>query len=350
MSFIEVCSGCGGLSTGLVKAGFQPLLLNDLDKNCCETLRLNHPGVNVVRASLEKLDLTEYRDRVDLLAGGIPCQSFSFAGKQKGIDDPRGRLFQDFAKLVAQCEPKVFLIENVKGLLSHNKGETLQLILNHLDPEKKYDICYKLLNAKHFRVAQHRERLFIVGIRQQNSGKVFTFPEPVGESLHLKDVLCDVPESEGYLYNEKKAGYFERIPQGGCWIDLPVDLQKEYMGKSYNSPGGKRGILKRLSMEDVSLTLLCSPSQKQTERCHPLETRPLSIREYARIQGFEDSYKFHGSIASQYKQIGNAVPINLAYHVGKSIYTFLSKTEDNVEIRKQKKWKGSIRTSPGTGH
>lgn len=332
MSFIEVCSGCGGLSTGLVKAGFHPLLLNDLDKNCCETLRLNHPGVNVVRGSLEKLDLTEYKDKVDLLVGGIPCQSFSFAGKQKGIDDPRGQLFMDFAKLIGQCAPKVFLIENVKGLLSHNNGETLRFILRHLDPDNKYTIYYRLLNARHFQVAQHRERLFIVGVSKQHTVNVYQFPEPVDTPpLLLRDVLKDVPESEGYRYSEKKAKYFDRIPPGGCWVDLPVDLQREYMGKSFDSEGGRRGILKRLSMEDVSLTLLCSPSQKQTERCHPKETRPLTIREYARIQGFEDSYRFYGSIASQYKQIGNAVPINLAYHVGKSIRIFFQKNEDKKE-------------------
>lgn len=109
------------------------------------------------------------------------------------------------------------------------------------------------------------------------------------------------------------------IPQGGCWVNLPEELQKSYLGKSYYTSGGKRGILHRLSMDKPSLTLLCSPSQKQTERCHPLEERPLSIREYARIQSFDDDYNFYGSMASQYKQIGNAVPVELAKYIGLSL-------------------------------
>lgn len=119
------------------------------------------------------------------------------------------------------------------------------------------------------------------------------------------------------------------IPQGGCWIDLPKDKQKEYLGKSYKSGGGKRGILRRLSLTEPSLTILCSPTQKQTERCHPTKTRPLTIRETARIQTFSDKYEFVGSIASQYKQIGNAVPVKLAYKLGKSIIKCLDKCKKN---------------------
>ena len=114
------------------------------------------------------------------------------------------------------------------------------------------------------------------------------------------------------------------IPQGGCWVNLPENLQQAYLGNSYNSGGGKRGILYRLSMEKPSLTLLCTPSQKQTERCHPLEERPLTIREYARIQTFDDDYEFMGSLSAQYKQIGNAVPVELAYQLGKSIMNILN--------------------------
>ena len=132
-------------------------------------------------------------------------------------------------------------------------------------------------------------------------------------------MLRDVPSSSGAKYNEEKIKLFKQIPQGGCWIHLPEPLQREYMGKSFESGGGKRGILYRLSMEKPSLTLLCTPSQKQTERCHPLEERPLTVREYARIQTFEDSYSFVGSMNSQYKQIGNAVPVELAAHMGRAL-------------------------------
>ena len=113
------------------------------------------------------------------------------------------------------------------------------------------------------------------------------------------------------------------IPQGGCWINLPEPMQRTYLGNSFFSGGGKRGILYRLSMDKPSLTLLCTPSQKQTERCHPLEERPLTIREYARIQTFEDEYIFIGSMASQYKQIGNAIPVELAKAVGLELFKAL---------------------------
>ena len=126
-------------------------------------------------------------------------------------------------------------------------------------------------------------------------------------------------DSNGTKYSQEKIKLFKLIQPGGCWINLPLELQKEYLKKSFNSSGGKRGILARLSMEKPSLTLLCSPSQKQTERCHPLEERPLTIREYARIQTFPDNYEFIGSLTSQYKQIGNAVPVELAYHLGLSL-------------------------------
>lgn len=114
---------------------------------------------------------------------------------------------------------------------------------------------------------------------------------------------------------------------GGDWRDLPLELQKEYMGASFYLGGGKTGMARRLSLDEPSLTLTCSPAQKQTERCHPLETRPLSIREYARIQTFPDDWVFAGSVASQYKQIGNAVPVNLAWAVGRSLVRLLNDME-----------------------
>ena len=135
----------------------------------------------------------------------------------------------------------------------------------------------------------------------------------------LMDVLTNVPISQGSKYSKEKIELFKLIKQGGCWINLPQELQMKYLGKSYYSQGGKRGILYRLSLDKPYLTLLCSPSQKQTERCHPLEERPLTIREYARIQTFSDDYKFIGSITSQYKQIGNAVPVELAKKIGEKI-------------------------------
>lgn len=321
-TFIEVCAGCGGLSSGLIEAGFKPLLLNDNNKACCDTLKMNHPGVKVECCSMEKLDITKYIDKVDLFTGGVPCQSFSQAGLRKGLNDSRGELMFKFIEMVNIIKPKVFMIENVKGLVNHNKGKTIINIITKMKESGLYEINYKVLNSFDYNVPQKRERIFIIGILNTNTKK-FEFPKPLETKKYLKDVLYDVPSSPCAQYNQTKIDLFKQIPQGGCWINLPIDLQKSYLKKSFDSTGGKRGILHRLSMEKPCLTLLCTPSQKQTERCHPLEERPLSVREYARIQTFKDNFIFTGSISSQYKQIGNAVPVELAKHIGESIKTVL---------------------------
>ena len=320
--FIEVCAGCGGLSTGFINAGFQASLLNDNDKNCVQTLQLNHPGTVTKHCSIEDLKLEDCEKNIDLLMGGVPCQSFSQAGKRKGIEDKRGKLVYTFIKMVNYIQPKVFLIENVKGLVSHNNGETLKHILHELEKSGRYNIQYKVLNANDFNVPQNRERLIIVGVHKL-IGKTFQFPQKDSRKPNLRSVLENCPSSSGTEYNDGKRILFEMIPEGGCWVNLPIELQKSYMGNSYKSGGGKRGILKRLSMDKPCLTLLTTPTQKQTERCHPIHTRPLQILEYARIETFTDECKFHGSVSQIYKQIGNAVPVNLAHAIAIEIKNVL---------------------------
>jgi DNA (cytosine-5)-methyltransferase 1 len=321
-TFIEVCAGGGGLSAGLIKAGFTPILLNDNNGDCCKTLKHNHPDANIVCGSMDKIDYSQYINKVDLLTGGVPCQSFSQAGLRKGLDDPRGDLMMKFIEILNLITPKIFMIENVKGLLTHDNGKTIEKIIETLNQNNLYNISYKCLDASKYDVPQKRERVFIVGVLK-SMNRSFEFPLESPRKIVLKDVLYDVPPSNGAKYNDEKIILFKMIPQGGCWVNLPEDLQREYLGNSYNSGGGKRGILYRLSMEKPSLTLLCTPSQKQTERCHPLEERPLTLREYARIQTFEDSYEFIGSMNSQYKQIGNAVPVELAKYMGISLLKLL---------------------------
>jgi DNA (cytosine-5)-methyltransferase 1 len=321
-TFIEVCAGGGGLSSGLIKSGFTPLLLNDNNADCCKTLKHNHPEANIICGSMDKIDYSHYINKVDLLTGGVPCQSFSQAGLRKGLDDPRGDLMLKFVDILNLIIPKVFMIENVKGLLTHDGGNTIKKIIKTLNTNDLYNISYKCLDASKYDVPQKRERVFIVGVLKTISN-TFKFPEESITKRVLKDVLYDVPISNGTKYSEEKKELFKLIPQGGCWVNLPEKIQREYLGNSYHSGGGKRGILYRLSMEKPSLTLLCTPSQKQTERCHPLEERPLRIREYARIQTFDDMYEFTGSLNSQYKQIGNAVPVELAKYMGNSLLELL---------------------------
>jgi DNA (cytosine-5)-methyltransferase 1 len=325
-TFIEVCAGAGGLSTGLIKSGFVPLLLNDNNADCCQTLKNNHPATRIVCGSMSDLDLTEYTGKVDLLTGGVPCQSFSQAGSRKGLNDPRGDLILKFADLLDQVRPRIFMIENVKGLKTHNKGQTLMTVINNLNRSGLYNVKYEILNANDYGVPQKRERIIIVGVLK-TCGVEYVYPTRDTRAHVLRDVLVDVPQSNEVHYPEEKRRLFDLIPQGGCWIDLPVDLQKSYMGKSYFSGGGKRGILHRLSMDKPSLTIMCTPTQKQTERCHPLESRPLTIRECARIQTFEDGYQFYGTVSSQYKQVGNAVPVELAKRLGDTLRNTLTQVK-----------------------
>jgi len=322
-TFIEVCAGGGGLSSGLIKAGFTPILLNDNNNDCCKTLKKNHPTINIICDSMDNIDYSKYIGKVDLLTGGLPCQSFSHAGLRKGLEDSRGNLMFTFSNILNIISPKMFMIENVKGLLTHNNGETIKTIINIINQNDLYNITYKCVDASKYNVPQKRERVFIIGVLKTIHCN-FEFPEESINKKVLKDVLYDVPISNGTKYSQEKQNLFKMIPQGGCWINLPENLQKEYLGNSYYSGGGKRGILYRLSMEKPSLTLLCTPSQKQTERCHPLEERPLTIREYARIQTFDDNYDFVGSIHSQYKQIGNAVPVELAKYMGEALKKVLN--------------------------
>lgn len=316
-NFIEVCAGAGGLSLGLINSGMNPILLNDNNKDCCKTLQKNHPEYKVICGNMEDIQYKEFIGKVDLLTGGVPCQSFSQAGKRKGLNDTRGDLMIKFSNILNIIKPKIFMIENVKGLLTHDKGKTLNKILEYLNKDNLYNIKYKCLEASKYNVPQKRERVFIIGVLKKYNID-FNFPEETkNKKILLKHVLKNVPESECAKYTEEKKKLFKLIPQGGCWVNLPENLQKSYLGKSYYSGGGKRGILYRLSMDKPSLTLLCSPSQKQTERCHPVEDRPLSIREYARIQTFPDSYEFVGSLTSKYKQIGNAVPVNISESIRK---------------------------------
>lgn len=327
---VELFAGAGGLALGLEEAGFNEVGLVEFDKHACNTLRKNRPEWNVIEDDVVKvseLGIRNFIDKdveVDLLSGGYPCQAFSYAGNKAGLEDVRGTMFYYYAEILSQLKPKVFLAENVKGLVTHDNGKTLKIMIEVFE-NIGYSVKWKVHNAVDFGVAQKRERIVIIGIRDDLSNKVkFKFPKPFEYKPTLKDALKDVPISEGQQYSENKRKVLDLVPPGGCWVDLPEDIAKEFMGKSFYSGGGKRGMARRISWDEPCLTLTCSPAQKQTERCHPDETRPFTIREYARIQSFPDEWQFEGSIGQIYKQIGNAVPVNLAKAIGLSIINFLN--------------------------
>ncbi|HSW97482.1 MAG TPA: DNA (cytosine-5-)-methyltransferase [Candidatus Saccharimonadales bacterium] len=337
---IELFAGTGGTALGLEHAGLNHVFLNDYDKDSVATLKKNRPDWNSVLGDVTKIDFNGMR--ADVVQGGFPCQAFSYAGKGLGFAEIRGTMFFEFARAVETVRPKIAVGENVKGLLKHDDGKTLATMVKKLE-DLGYSVKYKVLRSQYLDVPQKRERLMIIGIRNDVTAP-FLFPKEKDYTISLREAFESCPVSPGQQYPEKKKKILDLVPPGGYWRDLPIEIQKEYMGASFYLGGGKTGMARRLSWDEPSLTLTCAPAQKQTERCHPDETRPLTVREYARLQTFPDEWEFQGSTASQYKQIGNAVPVNLGYHMGRCIIAMLdnkpdAETMDIVENEKKKQSK-----------
>lgn len=321
---VELFAGAGGLALGLENAGFHHNLLVEIDRHAAATLKSNRPQWNVVCADAREVSYNELS--ADVVTGGFPCQSFSYAGNQLGFEDARGTLFFELARSIKELRPKIAVGENVKGLLTHDNGDTLKAMVSILN-DLGYRVAFKVLRAQYLDVPQKRERLVIIAVRNDLTMPIL-FPREKDYTISMREALMNVPASEGQKYPPRKASIMSLVPPGGYWKDLPIDLQMEYMAGSFYMGGGKTGMARRLSWDEPSLTLTCSPAQKQTERCHPEETRPLNVREYARIQTFPDDWKFEGTVNAQYKQIGNAVPVNLGYHIGLCLIAMLKGKPD----------------------
>lgn len=327
---LELFAGAGGLAVGMEKAGLKCVALNEIDKHACATLRNNRPNWNVLEGDIKNFIFSEYYNQVDVVTGGFPCQAFSYAGKRLGFEDARGTLFYEFARVIKEVNPPICIGENVKGLLNHDNGKTLQGMISILDEIGYNVVPVQVLKAINYKVPQKRERLILVGIRKDIDLK-YEYPKPYKKIYNLSDALkkgelfeSNVHKSSGAKYPESKKSVLDLVPPKGYWRDLPIDIQKDFMGASFYLGGGKTGMARRIGWDEPCLTLTCSPAQKQTERCHPDETRPFTVREYARIQTFPDDWQFSGPLAQQYKQIGNAVPVNLGREVGYSIIKFLN--------------------------
>lgn len=328
MESIELFAGAGGLALGLEQAGFKHIGLVEFDKSAANTLITNRPNWNVIcedittitQKNLEKL-FNINKGELDLLSGGAPCQSFSYAGKRLGLQDVRGTLFFHYATFLEQLQPKMFLFENVRGLLTHDKGKTYHTILDIFESQG-YKTFHKVLNAWDYGVPQKRERLITVGIRIDLVDMCsFNFPKKYKYHPIIRDVKLDVNPSneECVRYSEAKEKIFSLVPPGGYWRNINPDIAKNYMKTCWFMGGGRTGILRRIGLDEPSLTVLTSPGMKQTDRCHPIEVRPFSYRENARIQTFPDTWEFCGKLSDKYKQVGNAVPVNLAKEIGLEI-------------------------------
>jgi DNA (cytosine-5)-methyltransferase 1 len=362
-------SGAMGLDLGLARAGLEPELAVEIEPLFCETIRRNRPEVNLLERSVSDLDADELArlagtKDVDLMVGGPPCQSFSPGGSRAALNDPRGNLIFEYLRLIAEVRPKRFVLENVSQLLtaaiSHRpiaerpgkswnlssysraeqssllpdggpaplsedeqSGSAIRFLLRTVLADLGYGIVFGVLNSASFGASQRRLRLVMVGDRD---GSPPDLPMPThGEGLlperTVRDAIADLESDPGpgSEYTPAVREIFDLVPAGGNWRDLPPEVARAAMGeRSYAAGGGKTGFFRRLDWDRPSPTITGKPNRKGSALCHPAASRPLSVRECARIQGFPDDWEFAGSMNQQYLQVGNAVPVPLGEAIGRT--------------------------------
>lgn len=340
-------SGAGGLDIGLTKAGFETVFFADNYKEARMTVYKNHPSA-ALKGDISQLTAPEVRAAaqigdadITLVSGGPPCQAFSTAGARRAFDDPRGNVFLKFVEIATELQPQYIVIENVRGLLSIAyptkiggnpvKGGALQLILNKLS-NAGYDVSFNLYNSANYGSPQVRERVIIIASRHDDpvpwlqpshsDNKYWQHIHGLKPWRTFRDVMKSLGEETVHDYidfPEKRLKYFRLLKDGEYWTSLPDNLQAEAMGKAYHLSGGRTGFYRRIALDKPSPTLVTSPTMPATDLCHPLELRPLSVQEYKVIQGFPAEWWIAGSIRDIYRQIGNAVPVQLGEAIGNTI-------------------------------
>jgi DNA (cytosine-5)-methyltransferase 1 len=364
---ISLFSGAMGLDLGLEHSGFEALVCAENDKACVQTIKLNRPhlpvlhditrlsGKEILRAAALKVG------DVDAVVGGPPCQAFSTAGRRLSTQDPRGNLVYEFVRIVSETKPRFFVMENVKGLVSaalvhkplkdrnggairedEQLGSAFRQIMHDFQ-RIGYKIIWGVLDAVNYGVPQFRERLIIVGSRD---GEDIFIPCPTHFMRHqdpayrwatLGQAIIDLEDEPGPCgrFSSERAKYLVKIRPGENWRALPKNDIPKALGGAFQASGGKMGFYRRLSYNEPCPTLVTSPVQKATSLCHPAKTRPLSTLEYARIQGFPQSWEFHGSMADVYRQLGNAVPVGLGKAIGQMLNAVMNQQHIIVTKRKR---------------
>jgi len=392
---ISLFSGAMGLDIGLEQSGhFCVLACVEKEPSFCETIRQNkragrlHRSLKVFERDIQDVDPHEVLDavglapgEVDLLAGGPPCQSFSTAGKRGTTQDPRGTLLWEYLKFIDVIQPRFFLMENVRGLLSAalrhrpithrpNKGgpplepdeEPGSVVRLLAEDVQKLSVKYHMdcfeVNAVNYGAPQLRERALFIGNRYSTQ---IDFPNPTHgvESpggpqrtlfdkeralepwATLGDAIADLPKEDNPVimdFSPRKKGYLEMLPAGSNWRSLPKNVQQESMGRAWHAKGGRSGWWRRLSFDLPCPTLVTMPNHASTSLCHPLEVRALTLREYARIQEFPDEWQFFGTPSQQYAQAGNAVPVRLGKVAGEVI-------AEKLALLRRQNWQPQNETS-----
>lgn len=359
---VSLFSGAMGLDLGIERAGFETVCCVELDKFACQTIRRNtckpvlHADIHNVSAEAIEAAGGIRRSEVSLVYGGPPCQAFSTAGKQRSLQDFRGNCVLQFLRLVAEIRPETFILENVRGILyaklnavpdefeeysenAHRPGSVVHMLVSEYR-KLGYAVSFSLFDSARYGVPQFRDRFIMFGTLRRD---VVPIPPPTHSKdpsagtglmpfVTLREALAGLDEDhgDGLQFSEKQRRFLSLLGPGQYWISLPKELQEEALGRAYHLTGGRTGFFRRLSWDKPSPTLVTSPTMPATMLCHPGEIRPLSVREYARIQQFPDEWIFEGPRQEVYKQIGNAVPVGLAYVAGRAIMDHLE-GQANVE-------------------
>lgn len=303
MRTVSLFSGCGGMDLGFIWSGYQIIWANEIDSDATETYN-NNISNHIVQGDINDIDITTIPE-CDVILGGFPCQDFSMIWKRKGLESERGNLYKKFVEVVKTKQPKLFVAENVKGLLSANKGQAIKQIIKDFS-DCGYDTNADLYNFANYGTPQLRERVLIIGIRKDIS---YCYKKP--KPTHPPDKYVTSGEAligvEKVPYNNEHQNIkprtqkiLELIPEGGNFQSIPID-------SPYYVKGMISHVYRRLDRNKPSTTIIAAGGGG-TWGYHYEEPRPLTNRERARLFGYPDNFKFVGSISSVRKQIGNSVP------------------------------------------
>lgn len=323
MKLLSLFSGAGGLDLGFHKAGFETIVANEYDPKICPTYKANFPKVHLIEGDIRKLTSEQIPFEIDGIIGGPPCQSWSEAGTLKGIEDLRGQLFYDYIRILKDKQPLFFLAENVSGMLAPRHSDAVNKFLD-LFNEAGYDVSMKLLNANDYDVAEDRERIFYIGFRKDLNIKHFNFPNPLEHKPTLQECIWDLKDTAIPAKEKNKTnGNSCKVPNHEYFIGSfsPIFMSRNRV-RSWVEPGftvQASGRQCQLHPQAPKMVKISSNVHKFVEGKEHLYRR-MTVREVARIQGFPDDFKFiYDDVNYGYKMIGNAVPVNLAFHIAKQI-------------------------------
>lgn len=322
-TLISLFSGAGGLDRGFHNAGFKTLVANEFDSKICPTFRANFPDVELFEGDIRQIPSTRFPKGITGIIGGPPCQSWSEAGTLKGIDDARGQLFFEYIRILRDTKPLFFVAENVSGMLAKRHSEAVTGFLKLFD-EAGYDVNLKMLNANDFDVPEDRDRVFYIGFRKDLNITDFHYPKPLDRKPTLRDAIWDLRDTAIPAKDKNKTNGDKCIvPNHEYFIGAysPIFMSRNRV-RAWDEPGftvQASGRQCQLHPQAPKMVKLGPNLHVFAEESHNLYRR-MTVREVARIQSFPDDYIFiYNDVNYGYKMIGNAVPVNLAYHVALQI-------------------------------